>query len=51
MAKDYTGRIGNGGAQVVKAPNQVAGGKSSGKVIRGGDLRDGRKKDRSDKNK
>ena len=30
-------------AQVVKAPGQTAAGKSSGKVIRGGDLRDGQK--------
>ena len=51
MAKGYAGRISNGGAQVVKAPNQVPGGRSSGKVIRGGDLRDGRKKERSNKNK
>jgi len=50
MAKGYAGRISNGGAQVVKAPGQTAAGKSSGKVLRGGDLRDGQKKDRSDKN-
>ena len=50
MAKDYAGRISNGGSQVVKAPSQAAGGKSSGKVIRGGDLRDGREKNsRKDK--
>ncbi len=51
MAKTYAGRIGNGGAQVVKAPGQVSVGKSGGKVIRGGDLRDGRKKDRADNDK
>lgn len=51
MAKGYAGRIGNGGSQVVKAPNQVKRGRDTGKVIRGGDLRDGRNKDRSDKDK
>ena len=51
MAKGYAGKISNGGAQVVKAPGQTAGGKSSGKVIRGGGVRDGRKKEQSNKDK
>ena len=51
MAKGYAGRISNGGAQVVKAPGQTASGKSSGKVVRGGDLRDGRKEKQSNKDK
>ena len=51
MAKDYAGRISNGGAQVVKAPGQATAGKGSGKVIRGGDLRDGQKKNDSRKDK
>ncbi len=48
MAKDYAGRIGSGGTQVVKAPYPPAAKKSGGKVVRGGDLRDGRK-ERPDK--
>ncbi len=51
MEKGYAGRISNGGAQVVKAPGQAAQGKSGGKVIRGNDLREGRNKDRSRKDK
>ncbi len=49
MAKDYAGRISNGGAQVVKAPCRTAEKKSGGRVVRGGDLRDGRKKEQKDK--
>ena len=48
MAKDYAGRISNGGAQFVKAPGQAPSKKSGGKVVRGGDLRDGRKKEQKD---
>ena len=51
MAKDYAGRIGNGGAQVVKAPAQAPLKRSGGKVIRGGDLRDGRKRDSKNRSK
>lgn len=40
--KGYIGRISNGGAQVVKAPNQVKGKKGTGKVTRGTDLRAGK---------
>ncbi len=43
MAKDYIGRIGSGGAQVVTAPYPPAAKQGGGKVVRGGDLRDGRK--------
>ena len=49
--KGYAGKISNGGAQVVKAPGQTAGKTGSGKVIRGGDLRDGRSKEQSNKDK
>jgi len=43
MAKDYTGRIGQTGSQVVKAPSQLSPKKSGGKVKKGGDLRNGKK--------
>jgi hypothetical protein len=49
MAKDYAGRIVNGGAQFVKAPAQTAAKKSGGRVVRGGDLRDGRKTEQKQK--
>ena len=39
--KGYTGRIGQTGSQVVKAPAQVAPKKGSGKVKKGDDLRNG----------
>ena len=39
MAKDYTGRIGQTGSQVVKAPAQLTPKKSGGKVKKGDDLR------------
>lgn len=44
MAKDYAGRIGNSGAQFVQAPGQLSRKKSSGKIVRGEDLRAGRGK-------
>lgn len=37
----YAGRIGNGGAQVVKAPFQRPNDKPKSTVIRGNDLRTG----------
>ena len=43
MGKDYTGRIGQNGSQVVKAPAQVAPKKGGGKVKKGDDLRTGKK--------
>ena len=49
MAKNYAGRISNGGAQVVKAPCRTEHGASVGKVLRGGDLREGRKTERKGK--
>jgi hypothetical protein len=42
MAKDGY-KLGNGGAQIIKAPNPPAGGKSGGdKVKTGNDLRTGK---------
>ena len=43
MAKDYTGRIGQTGSQVVKAPGQLSPRKGGGKVKKGDDLRNGKK--------
>ena len=40
--KGYIGKIKNGGAQVVQAPNQVKGGKGKSQVTRGKDLRAGK---------
>ncbi len=42
--KTYTGRIGNSGSQVVKAPAGPAPKKSGGKVKKGSDLRVGKGK-------
>lgn len=44
VTKGYIGRIGNGGAQVVQAPNAKQAKKGKGKVIKGTDLRTGRGK-------
>jgi len=43
MAKDYSGKIGQTGSQVVKAPCQLSPKKGGGKVKKGGDLRTGKK--------
>ena len=43
MAKDYSGKIGQTGSQVVKAPSQVSPKKGGGKVKKGDDLRAGKK--------
>ena len=42
--KGYIGRIGNGGAQVIEAPNAKQGKKGKTKVVRGSDLRSGKGK-------
>lgn len=42
--KGYIGKIGNGGAQVVEAPNAKQGKKGKTTVVRGGDLRTGKRK-------
>lgn len=42
MNKGYIGKINNGGAQVVQAPNQTKGKKGTGKVTKGTDLRSGK---------
>lgn len=42
--KGYIGRIGNGGAQEVKAPAAKPAKKGNKSVIRGNDLRNGRGK-------
>ncbi len=49
MAKDYAGRIGNTGAQFVKAPGQLTPKKGHGKVVRGSDLRDGKERKNGDR--
>ena len=49
MAKDYAGRIGNEGAQFVKASAQRAPKKGGGKVTAGSDLRCGRERKRGGK--
>ena len=41
--KGYAGRIANAGAQEIKAPNQNKGKRGKSSVIRGQDLRSGKK--------
>ena len=50
MVKNYAGRIGNTGAQFVRAPEQPGRKKSSGRIVRGEDLRTGRSRKDREKN-